>query len=163
MISKVTTTIYEADDKSEWTTEEECIKRDQELDAVDKAMALIIARPKAHFWNGYIQHTPESVEACLCALLELVKRDKPLYAERVRQLEHYEVDEGDYYRSKFLLFDMGARRTPLGFAYDRFNAFIDGDLREWSRRDFCHYKGVTHPSVGKPQYVCINDTLGETK
>ena len=138
---------YQANDGSEWPTEELALKRDQLHAAVATAMAPLGDTPQAvEYGKGWLQHDPETVAQAKDDILTLCRAHLNLAA----QYPAFKAQGRDCHPLSIVgrvLDDVGG---PLGKAWSRF-CRIDPEGREHQQ---CYYAYTAGPDC---DHYCVED------
>jgi hypothetical protein len=131
-------TKYQANDGSEWDTEDGAIQRDQMIEEVDRIMEPLGKRPTGH--GEFVQRDLRTVTIITAALFEIADRDGVLkwwidgqrkaHGRTTRQLIHYT-------HPSWFLRMLDGNHDPLERAYGRL-CCIDKRGREWDQPYFAN-------------------------
>ena len=134
---------WQAEDGSEWTTREKCAKRDAMIDDVDVAMCALKPHPSDSGWEGYVQHTPDTVMACKRRLFNIANQEGVLKWWIDKQKKDYgKTDKSliEECHASWFCRMLDGTHMPLDRAYSRLHC-IDEQLREWEQPYFAVNQG----------------------
>lgn len=143
-------TQYQADDGSKWDSRSKCLARDEMISEVVQATLFLKPVPLTCGWNGYVQHSRDSILSYKRALYKIANREGVLkYAIDMQKNDHGKTDEllitqaHSSWFERFLDGDHG----PLSRAYGRLSR-IDEQDREWNQPYF-----AMNPGTGED--ICV--------
>ncbi len=131
-------TKYRANDGSEWSTKLSAAMREDMIIQVQGAMKNLKDHPTDLNWDGYVQHSEESVVECKKSLFSIANKEGVLAGWIEDQMKsHGKTTDDLIYNSHPSWFGrmLDGAHTPLMRAYGRL-CRIDDLCREWNQPYF---------------------------